>query len=260
MPEPNENILAWNVHGLNSPARRDLLRTVVSDEHASLVAVVEIKLDVIDDWLILQLFGRDVGYYFLPMVGTHGGILVAWRANTWEVSDVVYDTFALSIKVKDRRVASAPWWLTVVYGPFPNADRLLFFEELRAFCAVHPGPWAIIGDFNLIYQATDKNNQNLDRRWMNRFRCFLEDLELREFDLHGRRYTWSNERRQPMLVRLDRWFHSGDWDELFPNCLLRAGTSLASDHCPILLHSNLLAPRCFRFRFEALWTKFDSYL
>lgn len=32
---------------------------------------------------------------------------------------------------------------------------------------------------------------------MSRFWRFLDDLELREHDLHGWRYTWSNERRQP---------------------------------------------------------------
>jgi hypothetical protein len=95
---------------------------------------------------------------------------------------------------------------------------------------------------------------------MARFRRFLDDLELTELQLHERRYTWSNERRKPTLVRLDRWFFSVDWEELFPNCLLRAGPSLASDHCPLILHSNLQSPRCFRFQFEPFWPKFDGYL
>ena len=148
--------------------------------------------------------------------------------------------------------------MTTVYRPFSCPELLLFFQELNQFRAAHPGPWAVTGDFNLIYKAEDKNNQNFDRRWMARFRRFLDDLELAELNLHGRRYTWSNERREPTLVRLDRWFYSVDWEERHPNCLLRAGSSAGSDHCPIILHSNIQAPRYHRFRFEPIWPKFDD--
>jgi glutathionyl-hydroquinone reductase len=41
---------------------------------------------------------------------------------------------------------------------------------------------------------------------MGRFHSFLNDCELKEIYLHGRRYTWSNERETPTLVRLDRVF------------------------------------------------------
>jgi hypothetical protein len=41
---------------------------------------------------------------------------------------------------------------------------------------------------------------------MGRFRCFLNDGELKEIYLHGHRYTWSNERITTTLVKLDRVF------------------------------------------------------
>lgn len=52
----------------------------------------------------------------------------------------------------------------------------------------------LCGDFNMIYRDEDKNNGNLNRRMMGRFRRFLNDSALKEIYLHGRRYTWSNER------------------------------------------------------------------
>jgi hypothetical protein len=61
----------------------------------------------------------------------------------------------------------------------------------------------LCGDFNLIYQAADKNNGRLSRRMMGRFRRFLNDLELLEPHLHGCLFTWSNERTHPMLERID---------------------------------------------------------
>jgi hypothetical protein len=49
-----------------------------------------------------------------------------------------------------------------------------------------PCPWLLAGDFNLILDATDKNNANLNRRKMGRFRWFVDDAELKDLHLHGR--------------------------------------------------------------------------
>jgi hypothetical protein len=62
------------------------------------------------------------------------------------------------------------------------------------------------GDINMIYSAEDKNNANLNIMSMGSFRRMMNDLELKEIPLLGRRYTWSNEREhQP----------SSSWIEFF---------------------------------------------
>ena len=61
------------------------------------------------------------------------------------------------------------------------------------------------GDFNLIYRAEEKNNSNVDRA-MGCFRRFLNDLELKELELRGKKFTWSIERTAPTLVWLDECF------------------------------------------------------
>jgi len=68
----------------------------------------------------------------------------------------------------------------------------------------------IAGDFNMIYSSEDKNNDNVNRAMMGRFRRFVNDLELKEILLLGRRYTWSNERDSPTLVKLDRVLCTND--------------------------------------------------
>jgi hypothetical protein len=37
----------------------------------------------------------------------------------------------------------------------------------------------VLGDFNLILQAADKSNHNLNRRLMGAFRDLIRDLELK---------------------------------------------------------------------------------
>jgi hypothetical protein len=64
-----------------------------------------------------------------------------------------------------------PWWITVVYGPQHDDEKVEFLNELLHFREANHGPWLLCGDFNMIYQAEDKNNDRLDRRNMRRFRA-----------------------------------------------------------------------------------------
>jgi hypothetical protein len=61
------------------------------------------------------------------------------------------------------------------------------------------------------------------------------------------------------LIRLDRVLVSVDGDELFPNSLLRSLGSDVSDHCPLLLSTNLKSAFKARFHFEIFWPRFDDY-
>jgi len=73
-----------------------------------------------------------------------------------------------------------------------------------------------------IYKEEDKNNSNLNRTMMGRFRRWINDMEVTEIPLHGRKYAWTSSftNASPTLVRLDRIFCSLDWEEQFPGCLL----------------------------------------
>ena len=117
----------------------------------------------------------------------------------------------------------------------------------------------IAGDFNLIFKDSDKNNANLNRVMMRRFRGLIEDLALKEIPLHGRKFTWYNHQETLVLVKLDRVLCSVDWELLFPNVLLQSAASQDSDHCPLLLglRDNKSGKR--RFHFESFWTKLDGF-
>jgi hypothetical protein len=111
----------------------------------------------------------------------------------------------------------------------------------------------------MIYRDENKNNGNLNRRMMGRFRRFLNDCELKEIYLHGRRYTWSNERQTPTLVRLDRVFVTATWEELHSSCSLRCLATVVVDHCPLLLDCTTRSTGRKRFQFERFWLKLEGF-
>jgi len=77
------------------------------------------------------------------------------------------DTFSVSVQFAEQEGRN--WWFTSVYGPQADVEKVAFLQELRDVRALYSGPWILAGDFNLIYQAEDKNNTNLDRAMMGRF-------------------------------------------------------------------------------------------
>jgi hypothetical protein len=166
-----------------------------------------------------------------------------------------------SVSVQFCNSNGRSWWLTCVYGPQGNSEKVLFLHELRDLRLLCHGPWMIAGDFNMIYKAEDKNNSNINRVMMGRFRSFINDLALSELPLFGQKFTWSSQQNPPTLVKLDRVLCTLDWVELFLNSLLQRSASNDSDHCPLLLglNDNSMAGRR-RFYFESFWPKFDGFL
>jgi hypothetical protein len=129
-------------------------------------------------------------YVFLPSEGASGGILVAWKNHLRCTGESGVDNHSVSIQFH-KQEGGGTWWLTCVYGPQVDEEKILFLQELRSVREVCIGPWVVAGDFNLIYKTSDKNN-NPNRAMMGRFRCFINDLALKEVPLHVRRFTWSN--------------------------------------------------------------------
>uniref|UniRef100_A0A453STB4 Endonuclease/exonuclease/phosphatase domain-containing protein n=1 Tax=Aegilops tauschii subsp. strangulata TaxID=200361 RepID=A0A453STB4_AEGTS len=109
--------------------------------------------------VVLETLGSDFDdYVYLPAVGTRGGILLAWKSREVAITDPLFTTNALSAKVSTASGVGTPWWLTVVYGPQLDDDKVAFLQELRDIRDECPGPWMLCGDFNLIYRDEDKNN------------------------------------------------------------------------------------------------------
>lgn len=258
----NTTLLSWNVRGLNARARRDNVCTLVDDIKPTIVCLQETKLDVIPRYLVLSMLGMAFDQFaYLPASNTHGGVLIAGRVPDVSFSNVLVGCYSITVSVANSSSGDedGSWWLTAVYGPQDEVEKVLFLEELEAIRDECLGPWALTGDFNLILNEADKNNDRINRASLRRFRQTVATLELQDMHLHGRCFTWSNERENPTLVRLDRMLISVDWDEKFPHAHLRGLGTDASDHCALLLQTNLGQTSKARFHFEAFWPKFDDY-
>lgn len=167
MSSKNLNILNWNVRGLNHTIRRQALRELVTSTRATVVCLQETKLQMIDDGIVRETLGNQFvsNYTFLPARDSKGGILIAATESHFSIISAFKTTNTLTtvIQMLDD---GEEWSMTGVYGPQRKRRKLQFIEELKNLKSKVTEKWLLLGDFNLIYKAADKNNNRLDRRLM----------------------------------------------------------------------------------------------
>ncbi|PNT67816.1 hypothetical protein BRADI_3g32384v3 [Brachypodium distachyon] len=159
------------------PKRRRSARhgsPVVEGSGASVVCLQETKLQHVDCTVVSQCLGINFdGFLYLSAVGTRGGILLAWKSSVVSISNPHLTANAVTARVV---APEGQWWIIGVYGLHRDADKLDFLQELWDIRDLHPGPWVVAGDFNLIVNPEDKSNGRLHRSMMARFRRVLTDL------------------------------------------------------------------------------------
>ena len=136
-------ILFWNVRGLNSAARQDVVRSLVDSLRVDVVCLQETKLVNCDCRTVLSMLGADFdnNLICLPSVGASGGVLITWRAKLGRIVASRVDSFSVSVKFNPAD--GVAWWLICVYGPQGHDRKIVFIHELRAIRAACTGPWRL---------------------------------------------------------------------------------------------------------------------
>jgi exonuclease III len=257
--DPGCIVLNWNVRDLNNPARRQIVRELVQDHQCTIACLQETKLQTMTDSLVTEILGgRFSGNYVaLPADGTHGGILLACSQDHYAIISSTIRTYSVTVVIQ-RRIDNECWTVTVVYGPQGDTEKLNFLQEIKQTKPTSHNEWMILGDFNLVFKASDKSNGRVNRRLTNEFRWVLNELELKELHLHGRRFTWTSTTTDPTLTKIDHVFCTREWEMKQPHCDLQALGSSVSNHCPMVLTCQPFHRRYNGFRFESWWLKMPS--
>jgi exonuclease III len=243
----NIDIISWNVRGLNAAAHCLAVNEVLASNPCQIACLQETKLHSIDPGLAAFVGTyRLNNFAFKPATGTRGGILLLWNDAAADLINVRIGRYSLSTDVTLRHNMTC-FMLTVVSR---RPEKEAFMNHLWHLKPHDDSPWLILGDFNLIYKARDKNNRNINLCLMSGFRMTLDHCELKELSLQNRKYTWSNERQHLMLVRLYWVFCNQAWDLAFDNHALHELSSSHSNHCPLILTNQETPRRATPFKFE----------
>jgi hypothetical protein len=201
------------------------------------IDIVGLHETIKESFLLHELKGlsrNKFAWHWAPALGHSSGIHLGVKEDTFEVEDMDHGEFFVSMALTHRH-SNLSWEVIIVYGPTDHSRSPAFLAELKLKVDRCTTPVAVAGDFNLIRSPDDRSSVNIDVPRMQMFNDCIADLALREIARVGARYTWSNNRVDPIRSVLDRVFVLVEWEMSFPLCSLRTVTRIGSDHSPLLL-------------------------
>ncbi|XP_057853721.1 uncharacterized protein LOC131063795 [Cryptomeria japonica] len=253
-------ILSWNIRGMNSCHKRDIVRNLARDHRMDIFLIQETKMskervEKIKFFKFCESQGSSSN-------GASGGAVTLWNSHFIQGVPFCHDDNHIATLFKHIRDGFS-WILFNIYVPNNKVSRRKFWARVSSFCCNHPNaPWLVIGDFNTPLQETDKfggSQIQLDSK--QDLADFINDQCLIDLDLTKASFTWSNHRigAELIQVRLDQALISIDWLQRY-SCSLNSMIKVGSDHYPISL---MVEPkggqrRKFPFRFEKMWLSHPS--
>lgn len=175
--------------GLGLPSKRFLAKDFLFLHHADICCLQESKLSSVDLMIWRSIGGsRLKKFAFLPAIGTAGGIIIRWNSLSFDKKVIHVGSYCLSIEFRNR-VDNVTWVRTLVYGPNARHLKQGFWREIRS-CQPGSGlPWVICGNFNSIFDPSDKLDGNFNREDIRLAQALLSDLQLMEPPFFEKRFS-----------------------------------------------------------------------
>jgi hypothetical protein len=188
-----------------------------------------------------------------------GGILVGINKDKFDVFDIKHGNFVLKFKLCNKE-DNFEWKMLAVYGVAQESEKESFLSELARMCDNESLPLLVGGDFNIIRNQSEKNNNRYNDRWPSLFNDVINGLDLRELELSDQHFTWANNLQVPTYEKLDRILVSTDWEFKFPRVTMQSLPRGISDHTPLLRDTGSPSqPNKCTFKFELAWLFKDDF-
>ncbi|CAN6168854.1 unnamed protein product [Urochloa humidicola] len=253
-------LCCWNVQGLGDRAKCNDVKSNLSGHALDVVSLQETKLQDVTFFKACTFLPHGLtSFEFCSSVGTAGGLLTAWNASFLSLAGKTVGEFSLTLELVALADESR-LFITNVYAPCTSDRRPAFLAELvRLASELRGKAWLVFGDFNLIRCPDERNNDRFNAAAADAFNSAIDAALLQELPLLDRRFTWTNRRNNPTLLRLDRAFISEEWGTVLFNSKLESLPRPVSDHVPLVVTASSRAPLSTVFRFERGWAAVPGY-
>lgn len=175
-----------------------------------------------------------------------------WNSSIFNGNLIEIQSYAIRICFTSRHICCS-WTLVIVYGPCRGIERDNFVLWLHDLVIPFHENWLLVGDFNFMRFIDNRKKPRADMNDNFIFNEIISYLGLVELPLKGRSFTWSNMKRDPLLVQLDWFFTSYQWTLHFPNTMVHPLAKNTSDHVPCVITISTSIPKAHIFRFENHW-------
>ncbi|XP_074288393.1 uncharacterized protein LOC141613556 [Silene latifolia] len=228
---------AWNIRGLNNPAKQKKIRRFLLQNKVGLFGLVETKIrssswnkarsTICDQWSICTNFSLHKGGIFWLM----------WDPLAVEVDISDVTNQCIHAKVYDK-ARMKKFWYTVVYGFNKVAERETLWSNIRRYHGSIQGPWIICGDFNAVMGSNERIGGNpVTHAEIRPLLQLVLDCNLVDLKAKGNFFTWNNKHETGTKVysKIDRVWCIDDWMDNFPTSYVHFLPEGMFDHSPCLV-------------------------
>ncbi|GAU45885.1 hypothetical protein TSUD_401090, partial [Trifolium subterraneum] len=175
-------------------------------------------------------------FSYRPSIGASGGLLTVWDSSEVEVLSTV--SFEHVLLCHGRFLSSnETFYVMNIYAPCDLGAKQRLWNSLSVRLQSLAGRRVCVcGDFNAVRCQEERRSSRVGPSQADHipFNSFIEDNNLVDLPLGGRKFTWYRGDGLSMS-RLDRFLLSEEWCLAWPNCLQVAQLRGLSDHCPLML-------------------------
>lgn len=188
----------------------------------------------------------NFGYANVDASGRSGGVLSIWDTslfyNTMAMGEEGYLAVVGSWKGKNGLVG-----FINIYGPQEVERKEILWKKISVIMESIDAAWCVFGDFNEVRSSDERLNSNVNLRGSNDFNEFIRRDELIDIPLGGRKFTRVSD-DWLKFSKLDQFFVSNSFSDLWTELAVVALDRDLSDHCPIEMKNNIVdfGPKPFR--------------
>ncbi|KAL7181638.1 hypothetical protein ACSBR1_040519 [Camellia fascicularis] len=226
-------MLSWNIRGTGRQEKRGKIRNILKERNVDVAFFQETKKSVVADKDVRAMWARNkMEYTAVDSEGLAGGLLCIWDPEVFQLKDCCCTR--RFILLSGTLFNSFDCVLLNIYAPNEVGNRAKLWDCLLKLKGEFPNPWCLCGDFNEIKSVGERKGCFRRDKGMREFNEFIEQCEVNDIPLLGRKYTWCNSITGDKWSRIDRVLVDPKWFEVF-NLKLWGLPRLISDHCPLLL-------------------------
>ncbi|XP_028059328.1 uncharacterized protein LOC114263032 [Camellia sinensis] len=184
-------IMSWNVRGLSRPEKMSKIRNMLKERGVDVVLIQETRRRTLEVTLIKSIWPFDkMDYMGVDADGRAGGLLCIWHPARFKVVDCCGSrNFIILSGISGQ---SFECFVVNVYASNDVGKRRQLWKSLKNLKISYPNPWCMGGDFNEIRFLGERKGCSRRDRGMNDFNELIDQLNLVDLPMKGRRFTWCN--------------------------------------------------------------------
>lgn len=252
-------VATWNIRGFHLPLKHKGVSSLLRKQKIDIFGLLETKLNSSKVQHIMRT--NFPGWSQVNNFHSHNGgrILVIWDSSKVQLEPMMVSPQAIHCLAKCK-ITSVDFHISFVYAFNSTVARRPLWDFMTDFGTNQPRPWLIVGDFNNVLSAEEKQNGAAVTPY--EIRDFTECCQrtgITDLQSSGCFFTWTN---NAVWCKLDRAMVNNAWmlSNLSGHAKFLLQGSL-SDHTPCIV-SILQQGRNTSnkpFRFSNMWTKHDEF-